>query len=163
MSHKSLLVFASVLCSDEDLDEIMLAATLFIIYFCNKISISHLFHCMLACVKTVQILFWMYSLCYTWNNVLKITGIWRQLKHQNQKGRLSSHSCFCHGYLDYPNRCFHELLRSLHGNGQICWKYYFHHIKNESYKQSAGSMIDQCCRLNCFGKGVLLKLDNFSL
>lgn len=33
----------------------------------------------------------------------------------------------------------------------------------ESYEQSAGSMINQCCRLNCFGKGVLLKLDNVGL
>lgn len=32
----------------------------------------------------------------------------------------------------------------------------------ESYEQSAGSVINQCCRLNCVGKGVLLKLDNVS-
>lgn len=63
MSHKSLLVFATMLRSDEGFDEIMLAAALFIIYFCKKISISYLFHCMLAPVKPIQILFWMYSLC----------------------------------------------------------------------------------------------------
>lgn len=63
MSHKSLLVFASMLCSDEDFDEITLAAALFIIYFCNKISISYLFHCMLAPAKPIQIPFWTYSLC----------------------------------------------------------------------------------------------------
>lgn len=57
MSHKSLLVFATVLCSDEDFDEIMLAAVLFIIYFRNKISVSYPFHCMLAPVKPIQILF----------------------------------------------------------------------------------------------------------
>lgn len=57
MSHKSLLVFATVLHSDEDFDEIMLAAVLFIIYFCNKISVSYPFHCMLAPVKPIQILF----------------------------------------------------------------------------------------------------------
>jgi len=57
MSHKSLLVFATMLSSDEGFDEIMLAATLFIIYFCNKISISYLFHWMLAPVKPIQILF----------------------------------------------------------------------------------------------------------
>lgn len=33
----------------------------------------------------------------------------------------------------------------------------------ESYEQSAGSMINQCCRLNCVGKGVLLELDNVGL
>lgn len=74
MSHKSLLVFATVLCSDEDFDEIMLAAVLFIIYFRNKISVSYPFHCMLAPVKPIQILFWMYSLC-TWNKILKNTGV----------------------------------------------------------------------------------------
>lgn len=57
MSHESLLIFATVFPSDEDFDEIMLAAVLFIIYFYNKIFISHLFYCMLACVKPVQNLF----------------------------------------------------------------------------------------------------------
>jgi len=33
----------------------------------------------------------------------------------------------------------------------------------EFYEQSAGDMIEQCCRLNSVGKGMLLKLDNISL
>lgn len=62
MSHKSLLVFASVLCSDEDSDEITLAAALFIVCFCNKVTISYLLHCVLAPVRPIQITFCMYSL-----------------------------------------------------------------------------------------------------
>lgn len=62
MSHKSLLVFASVLRSDEDFDEIMLAATLFIVCFYNKVTVSYLLHCVLAPVRPIQIAFCMYSL-----------------------------------------------------------------------------------------------------
>lgn len=128
MSHKSLLVFASVLCWDEDFDEIMLAATLFIIYFCNKISISYLFHCMLPCVRTVQILFWMYFLCLylkQWVVSQALQGSWNT---KTKWGDSHYSAASATGTLNIQTDIFMNFF--IHGNGQNSWKYYFHHIKN---------------------------------
>lgn len=128
MSHKSLLVFATVLPSDEDFDEIMLAAVLFIIYFCNKISISHLFYCMLAHVKPVQNLFWMYSPCLYLKQFIEKYRHCRAAELAELKGETVviqlllpqvpqiSEQMFSWTFSDTP--------------GQTGWKYYFHHIKN---------------------------------
>lgn len=165
MSHKSLLVFASVLCSDEDLDEIMLAATLFIIYFCNKISISHLFHCMLACVKTVQILFWMYSLClYLKQCVWKSQALQSCWNIKTKRGDCHYTAASAMDTLNIQTDVFMNFFILFLVMGRLAENIIFITLKiTESYEQSAGSMIDQCCRLNCVWKSVLLKLDNFSL
>lgn len=163
MSHKSLLVFASVLCWDEDFDEIMLAATLFIIYFCNKISISYLFHCMLPCVRTVQILFWMYFLCLylkQWVVSQALQGSWNT---KTKWGDCHYSAASATGTLNIQTDVFMNFFTHFMVMGRIAKNTIFITLKlTESYEQSAGNMIDQCCRLNCVGKGVPLKVDNVS-
>lgn len=69
------------------------------------------------------------------------------------------------GNLEYPNRCFFmNFFIHFMVMGRLAENIIFITLKiTESYEQSAGSMIGQCCRLTCVGKGVLLQLDNVSL
>lgn len=130
MSHKSLLVFATLLPSDEDFDEITLAAALFIIYFCNKISISYLFHCTLAPVKPIQILFWMYSLCLYLKQYIEKYRRCRAAELAKPKGETDVLDLLLPQVPRVAEQMFSKLFQTLHGNGQTGWKYYFRHIKN---------------------------------
>lgn len=140
---------------------------LFIIYFRYEISISYLFHCILAPVEPIQILVWMYSLCLCLKQYAEKHRCYRAAELVKPKGEAVVTPLLLPQVppvQDTRTDVLMNFFRCFMVMGSRAENTIFIPLKiTEFYEQSVGDRTDQCRGLNSFWKAVLLKLDDISL